>query len=445
MPLLTLQTSARAPYERLSDLPSASEDDDSVLDDGQEDGRPAKKKRWWMYLPLLMLVILLFAPQYNILVMLVSYYLTIHDSPFLFAVHLSIIYLFTFLASCSLLVCVVRDPGAIRVGEDAGPDSNMQDTEDENEETDMVDALRMSPNSKTRKGQPEPFDDDFNAPHKWCRKCWAPKPERTHHCSACGRCVLKMDHHCPWLAQKCVGHWTYTAFLHFLLCISLLSSYIALLAGRIVYVAFLNPFLVNERTALHALFLSIYGAIFSLVVGSFFLWHVYLASTNQTTIENISPFLLLRYLPSSPAIHTLPEASTPLATAGSIPPFPPQPSLHPSSRPSTPPDPTYASLHVPTTPTSQAQLRLHEHQLNASQRRHVRYAHSQIRLYDVGFRANWAQIIGVGKKRGWRGVVYKLICGGGGAGNGKTFPRNPRAEGMLARLAAELASEDKID
>ncbi|XP_036192337.1 palmitoyltransferase ZDHHC16 isoform X2 [Myotis myotis] len=29
-----------------------------------------------------------------------------------------------------------------------------------------------------------------------CKKCIYPKPARTHHCSVCNRCVLKMDHHC---------------------------------------------------------------------------------------------------------------------------------------------------------------------------------------------------------------------------------------------------------
>ncbi|KAF2884870.1 hypothetical protein ILUMI_21289 [Ignelater luminosus] len=29
-----------------------------------------------------------------------------------------------------------------------------------------------------------------------CKKCIAPKPPRTHHCSVCNRCILKMDHHC---------------------------------------------------------------------------------------------------------------------------------------------------------------------------------------------------------------------------------------------------------
>ncbi|XP_063980173.1 palmitoyltransferase ZDHHC16 isoform X1 [Diachasmimorpha longicaudata] len=43
-----------------------------------------------------------------------------------------------------------------------------------------------------------------------CKKCIKPKPPRTHHCSICNKCVLKMDHHCrildfTWL-NNCVGH-----------------------------------------------------------------------------------------------------------------------------------------------------------------------------------------------------------------------------------------------
>ena len=54
-------------------------------------------------------------------------------------------------------------------------------------------------------------------PHdpRWCKKCRQIKPPRTHHCSICERCILKMDHHCPWVGQ-CVGWGNYKAFCQLL-------------------------------------------------------------------------------------------------------------------------------------------------------------------------------------------------------------------------------------
>lgn len=40
--------------------------------------------------------------------------------------------------------------------------------------------------------------------HKYmnfCDKCNCVKPPRTHHCSQVGRCVIRMDHHCRWVAN----------------------------------------------------------------------------------------------------------------------------------------------------------------------------------------------------------------------------------------------------
>ncbi|KAG9160704.1 hypothetical protein Leryth_017494, partial [Lithospermum erythrorhizon] len=50
---------------------------------------------------------------------------------------------------------------------------------------------------------------------RFCRKCNQLKPPRCHHCSVCGRCVLKMDHHCVWVVN-CVGALNYKYFLLFL-------------------------------------------------------------------------------------------------------------------------------------------------------------------------------------------------------------------------------------
>jgi len=65
-----------------------------------------------------------------------------------------------------------------------------------------------------------------------CTSCQGYKAPRAHHCRKCARCVMKMDHHCPWI-NNCVGHFNhghFTAFLGsavcgcFLSCISLSSS-----------------------------------------------------------------------------------------------------------------------------------------------------------------------------------------------------------------------------
>uniref|UniRef100_A0A0K0DE36 Palmitoyltransferase n=1 Tax=Angiostrongylus cantonensis TaxID=6313 RepID=A0A0K0DE36_ANGCA len=40
-------------------------------------------------------------------------------------------------------------------------------------------------------------------------------PLRAHHCKICGRCILRMDHHCP-LLQVCIHHHNHKFFLLFL-------------------------------------------------------------------------------------------------------------------------------------------------------------------------------------------------------------------------------------
>jgi len=39
---------------------------------------------------------------------------------------------------------------------------------------------------------------DKEAPAGWCTVCEQVKPPRAHHCMVTNRCVLRMDHFCPW-------------------------------------------------------------------------------------------------------------------------------------------------------------------------------------------------------------------------------------------------------
>lgn len=50
---------------------------------------------------------------------------------------------------------------------------------------------------------------------QYCDLCECYKTPRSHHCRKCDRCVMKMDHHCPWI-NTCCGHFNHAHFTWFL-------------------------------------------------------------------------------------------------------------------------------------------------------------------------------------------------------------------------------------
>merc|ERR1719277_350424 len=67
-----------------------------------------------------------------------------------------------------------------------------------------------------------------------CVVCRTRKDLRSHHCKECGRCVRRLDHHCPWI-DNCVGIGNQRTFYCFIL--MLLATILGFYYCAVLYVA----------------------------------------------------------------------------------------------------------------------------------------------------------------------------------------------------------------
>ena len=58
-----------------------------------------------------------------------------------------------------------------------------------------------------------------------CETCLIIKPYRSSHCPDCDNCVIRFDHHCPWIGN-CVGIKNYKFFFTFLILMNVFSIYL---------------------------------------------------------------------------------------------------------------------------------------------------------------------------------------------------------------------------
>jgi hypothetical protein len=93
-----------------------------------------------------------------------------------------------FLAVASHFFAMTTDPGAVPPDAEPLPDTSGLDVSKNGSNDATVPLVNPKP----------------RPPKRICRRCKSYKPDRAHHCSICKRCILKMDHHCPWV-NNCVG------------------------------------------------------------------------------------------------------------------------------------------------------------------------------------------------------------------------------------------------
>lgn len=121
----------------------------------------------------------------------------------------------------------------------------------------------------------------------YCRRCKCVKPPHSHHCRVCGKCILHMDHHCPWISN-CVGLKNYRYFVLFMFWVVLGLSFLFI---HYVWPVWFSDIprsqLTREmrdlkRTLTLACVISLSAGIPVFCLLSF---HIYLICTAQSTIE----------------------------------------------------------------------------------------------------------------------------------------------------------------
>jgi palmitoyltransferase len=164
----------------------------------------------------------------------------------------------------------------------------------------------------------------------YCSSCKCIKPPRSHHCNILGKCVLEMDHFCPWM-NNCVsiiiiiiiiiiplllliiiililyyyyiihnkivqvGYKNYRYFINFLIYMSIGAFYLIFITA--------TPFLLlnnHERSKLYFsnhMETSCIVYTFTLALSAFvsvlilLIWHIYLFLTNQVYYNFLNFFM----------------------------------------------------------------------------------------------------------------------------------------------------------
>lgn len=100
-----------------------------------------------------------------------------------------------------------------------------------------------------------------------CIKCEAYRPPRAHHCRTCGRCIRKMDHHCPWI-NNCVGEANQKYFVLFLFYTGLASLYCIILTAVswTMECHGCSKYYEKKTRLVHTVILMIEGCLFGLFV-----------------------------------------------------------------------------------------------------------------------------------------------------------------------------------
>jgi len=114
---------------------------------------------------------------------------------------------------------------------------------------------------------------------KWCLKY---KPDRCHHCRICNVCVLRMDHHCPWV-YNCIGFRNHKYF--FLLLVYAVIDLIVVMITMFDTVWWSTRIDVPVSMMIGLMLAQTLSAFLVVLITSFLSFHIWLLTKAMTTVE----------------------------------------------------------------------------------------------------------------------------------------------------------------
>ncbi|ODV79359.1 zf-DHHC-domain-containing protein [Suhomyces tanzawaensis NRRL Y-17324] len=119
----------------------------------------------------------------------------------------------------------------------------------------------------------------------FCTKCLVWKPDRTHHCSSSGKCILRMDHYCPWFTT-CIGYFNHKFFVQFLVYVSIYSGLLFGASLAVLWRFFTGEvYKTGQFLSINVVVLFVLAAAFGGATAVFAGFLVYLVLRNKTTLE----------------------------------------------------------------------------------------------------------------------------------------------------------------